>query len=209
MDIYTELYDPKVGRKLRQIPFGGKCDKCAEWNGHKIDCEKVDTEQLYRIAKSAQAAEEYARERADRYWKMLQQYQGKLATLKHENNKLRKANKQKNYAYALRSKRFDIHHQTIIRDEKVGEAERTVFHAWHHSEDVPRPVCVVTVNEWYLNYVEWVYVDEQYRRMGIATEVLREIEIELGKLTLDGATDEGEAFCDSYQEKYHTPTDPR
>jgi len=46
---------------------------------------------LYRIAKTAQDAEELARKRADRYWKMLQQYQGKLAILKHENNKLRKA----------------------------------------------------------------------------------------------------------------------
>lgn len=92
MEIYTELYDPKVGRKLRQIPFGGKCNKCGEWHGHKIDCDEVDTEQLYRIAKSAQHSEEHARERADRYWKMLQQYQGKLATLKHENNTLRKAN---------------------------------------------------------------------------------------------------------------------
>jgi hypothetical protein len=92
MEIWTELYDPKVGRKLRQIPFQYKCDKCGEWNGHKLDCDAVDMEQLYRIAKQAQKAEEHARERADRYWQMLQQYQGKLATLKHENNKLRKAN---------------------------------------------------------------------------------------------------------------------
>ena len=91
-DIFTELYDPKVGRKLRQIPFGGKCSNCGEWSGHKLDCDKVDVEQLYRIAKTAQSAEEQARERADRYWKMLQQYQGKLATLRHENNQLRKAN---------------------------------------------------------------------------------------------------------------------
>lgn len=92
MDIFTELYDPKVGRKLRQIPFGVKCEKCGEWSGHALDCDEVDMEQLYRIAKTAQAAEENARKRADRYWKMLLQYQGKLATLKHENNKLRKAN---------------------------------------------------------------------------------------------------------------------
>lgn len=92
MDIWTELYDPKDGRKLREIPMGGTCKKCGKWNGHRLDCEEVDTEQLYRIAKQAQAAEEHARKLADRYWRMLQQYQGKLATLKHENNKLRKAN---------------------------------------------------------------------------------------------------------------------
>jgi hypothetical protein len=92
MDIWTELYDPKDGRKLREIPMGGTCKKCGKWNGHRLDCEEVDTEQLYRIAKQAQAAEEHARKLADRYWRILQQYQGKLATLKHESNKLRKNN---------------------------------------------------------------------------------------------------------------------
>lgn len=94
MDIWTELHDPKKGRKLREIPFLGKCPKCEMWNGHALDCDEVDLDQLYRIAKTAQESEARSRERADRYWKMLQQYQGKLATLRHENNKLRKANEQ-------------------------------------------------------------------------------------------------------------------
>jgi hypothetical protein len=92
VNVWTELYDPKVGRKLREIPLIGTCGKCGEWNGHKLDCEEVDTHQLYRIAKAAQKSEEYYRERADRFWRMIQQYQGKIAVLKHENNKLRRAN---------------------------------------------------------------------------------------------------------------------
>ena len=90
--IWTELYDPKEGRKLREIPMQSKCQECEQLGGHRLDCSSASKEQLYRIAKTAQDAEAQARKRADRYWKMLQQYQGKLATLKHENNKLRKAN---------------------------------------------------------------------------------------------------------------------
>jgi len=91
-DIWTELYDPKEGRKLREIPIQFKCNECEQLSGHRIDCSSATKEQLYRIAKTAQDAESLARKRADRYWQMLQQYQGKLAVLKHENNKLRKAN---------------------------------------------------------------------------------------------------------------------
>lgn len=90
---WTELYDPKQGRKLREIPYTGQCPTCEQWDGHRLDCDEVDLEQLYLIVKRSQKAEERARTRAARYWDMLQQYQGKLATLKHENNKLRKANK--------------------------------------------------------------------------------------------------------------------
>ena len=98
-DIWTELYDPKEGRKLREIPMQfGKCQECQQFNGHRLDCSSATKEHLYRIAKTAQDAEELARKRADRYWKMLQQYQGKLAILKHENNKLRKANERLNAA---------------------------------------------------------------------------------------------------------------
>ena len=97
-DIWVELYDPKEGRKLREIPMQSKCQECEQFNGHRIDCSSATKEQLYRIAKTAQDAEAQARKRADRYWQMLQQYQGKLATLKHENSKLRKANERLNAA---------------------------------------------------------------------------------------------------------------
>ena len=92
MDAWTELYDPKNGRQFRQIPYYGLCKICNGRNGHHLDCPEVTLESLGKLVKVAQAAEEHARQRADRYWKMIQQYQGKLAVLRHENNKLRKAN---------------------------------------------------------------------------------------------------------------------
>ena len=92
MDHWTELYDPKKGRKFRQIPYVGRCDECAAPNGHCLDCPKLTMESLGKLVKMSQAAEEHARERADRYWQMLLEYQGKVAILKHENNQLRKAN---------------------------------------------------------------------------------------------------------------------
>ena len=107
----------------------------------------------------------------------------------------------------LRTKRFNIHRHEITRDEKLGGMSRTVFHAWYHSEDVAKPVCIVTINECFSNYVEWVHVDEQYRRRGIATEVLRAIENDIGGIMIDGATDEGEAFCDAYELKFPSPAE--
>lgn len=101
----------------------------------------------------------------------------------------------------LRTARFDIHRHEITRDNKVGGMPRTVFHAWHHSEDVPKPVCIVTVFECFSNYVEWVHVDEHHRRQGIATEVLQAIENEFGALTMEGTTPSGTAFCEAYEAK--------
>ena len=94
-----------------------------------------------------------------------------------------------------------------MRDDKVGGMPRTVFHAGFHSEDVAKPVCIVTINECFSNYVEWVHVDEQYRRKGIATEVLRAIENDIGGIMMEGATDVGEAFCDTYELKFPSPVE--
>lgn len=73
-----------------------------------------------------------------------------------------------------------------------------MFHAWMLSEDVPRPVVVVTVWEQFDNYVEWIYVEDQFRRKGFATEVLREIERQIGPLTIEGVTPEGKELERSY-----------
>lgn len=105
----------------------------------------------------------------------------------------------------IRTQRFSIYKHEIVRDEKLGGMLRSVFHAWHHSEDWPRPACVVTVNECFKNFVEWVHVEDQFRREGVATEVVRAIELEIGTLTMEGATDEGMAFCETYFAKYPEP----
>lgn len=102
----------------------------------------------------------------------------------------------------IRTERFTIFSHEIKRDENVGGAYRTVFQAWFHSEDVPKPVCIVTVNEGCGDYVDWLHVDEQYRRQGIASEVVRAIESYIPTLMLEGATDDGEAFVDAYCERY-------
>jgi hypothetical protein len=50
-------------------------------------------------------------------------------------------------------------------------------------------------------FVEWIHVDDLYRRLGVATEVFRAIEEAIGKVPATAATDEGEAFLDSYYRK--------
>lgn len=98
----------------------------------------------------------------------------------------------------LKTARFDIHKHEIFRSEEMGGVPRSVFHAWFHSGyDVPKPVCVVTVFEM-LKFVEWVHVDEEWRRTGIATEVLRAIESLFGELDIIGVTKAGQGFCAAY-----------
>lgn len=102
----------------------------------------------------------------------------------------------------IRTERFTIFSHEIKRDESLGGMCRTVFQAWFHSEDVPKPICIVTINEGFADFVEWVHVDEQFRRQGIATEVMRAIEGIIPGITMSGATDEGDAFCEAYERKY-------
>ena len=89
---YTELHDPKDSKSKRWIASTGKCPDCGSWNGHALDCEKVNFKDLYELVKKSQRWEEHYRKLADRYWTMLCQRAGKVSILKHENNKLRKAN---------------------------------------------------------------------------------------------------------------------
>jgi hypothetical protein len=105
-------------------------------------------------------------------------------------------NAKADYKPVIKTKRFDIFHQRIVRNPKLG-LPRDVYSAWFHSDDVPRPICVVTI--WkecpYLrNYVEWVEVTEDWRLEGVATEVLRALRCKLGKLSMDGGTKAGDAF---------------
>lgn len=69
--------------------------------------------------------------------------------------------------------------------------------------DVAHPVCILTINESFENYVEWIHVFEYVRRTRVATEVLSAVESVIGKVLMDGVTDEGKAFCNSYQRQEH------
>ena len=103
------------------------------------------------------------------------------------------------------TKRFLIFKSEIERPPRIGKS-RDVYQAWFHSEDVPKPVCVVTLNshdkllDWCdeNHYLEWIHVDEQYRRRGVATEVINALVRELGDIAMEAATDAGEAFCNAY-----------
>lgn len=101
----------------------------------------------------------------------------------------------------ITTERFIIYSHEIPEIEGV-RLPRTVFQAWFHSMDVVKPVCIVTVNESMFDYVEWCHVEEQYRRQGIATEVVRAINSVVPGLSFEGATDEGEAFVDAYFKRF-------
>lgn len=107
----------------------------------------------------------------------------------------------------IRTERFLIHHVEVMRPENLGGMPRSMFTAWHHTDDIPRPLCTVIVNQCFSNFVEWVHVDEAHRRQGIATEVLRAVELEVGGLTMDGATEAGTAFCEAYEALYPEPVE--
>lgn len=115
------------------------------------------------------------------------------------------------YSPFLKTARFDIFHHRVVRNPELG-VPRDMYTAWFHSEDVPKPVCVVTIytyellepkeNSQFSRFVEWVEVTSDHRREGIATEVLTALEAAIGQLNLSGATDEGEAFCAVWEKKH-------
>lgn len=110
------------------------------------------------------------------------------------------------YLPFLKTKRFDIFKHRVVRNPKQG-LPRDMFTAWHHSEDVPRSVCEVTLFAHpHGIFVEWVHVCEEHRREGIATEVLSAIEKKWGPLVITGATHAGEKFVESYEKKKKKPT---
>jgi hypothetical protein len=102
-----------------------------------------------------------------------------------------------------RTKRFDVFRVRVKRDPKLGRP-RDVYMAWHHSEDLPRPVCTVTLWDWTRQsedkkphvFVEWINVDDEERRKGIATEVMSLLISKIKGLTYSGATEQGEKLCD-------------
>ena len=103
---------------------------------------------------------------------------------------------------ATTSNRFDIFAATAPRNPMIG-FPRDVYTAWERDVDVPYPVCMVTINPRagsMGNYVEWIWTHEMHRRRGVATEVLRAIELLLGSVTMEGVTESGEAFEDYYRQ---------
>lgn len=113
------------------------------------------------------------------------------------------------YQPFLQTARFDIFHHRVVRNPEMG-LPKEVFTAWFRDEDVPRSVCEVTLfpNPFGL-YVEWVHVCEEYRRQGIATEVMRALEKKFGELDMSGATEAGEGFVATYRKNTKSVTRTR
>lgn len=92
-NFWTEIYDTKTqnASKRNKSAFL-HCDECKAWQGHEITCSKVTIEHIALLLKHARKQEELAKERGAKWLAHLQRLTGKIAILKHENNKLRKAN---------------------------------------------------------------------------------------------------------------------
>lgn len=89
---WNQLYDPKDGRPIREIPFIPECKECGQWNGHRLDCSEVTMEHMAKMVTHAQKHQELAAKRVKRLGNQLQVAVGRVAVLRHENNKLRKRN---------------------------------------------------------------------------------------------------------------------
>lgn len=92
-EFYSEIYDTKTQNvKVRPVHGVGHCDECGKFAGHKTTCSKVTFDDLIRLILQSQKTEEAMRKKAARWLEHLQRATGKIAILKHENNKLRKEN---------------------------------------------------------------------------------------------------------------------
>lgn len=90
----SEILDSK-SQRIREREKGAYswCKKCGAFRGHEIDCEDVDLVGLAIALKHARQQIDAAKKQASRYYEDLLKVTGKLAMVKHENNKLRAANK--------------------------------------------------------------------------------------------------------------------
>jgi len=92
-NFWTEIYDTKTQNAgKRNTSAFRMCDECKAWQGHEITCSKVTIEHIAILLQHAREQEERAKERGAKWLAHLQRLTGKIAILKHENNKLRKAN---------------------------------------------------------------------------------------------------------------------
>ena len=97
------------------------------------------------------------------------------------------------------TQRLQIHRVTCNRIQE-GFLSRDVYLAWLIDDDIPRPIATIVISPHYDNYVEWVHVEPEWRRQGIATEALAAIEQRIGELCLTGVTPEGEHLERSWYE---------
>ena len=93
-NVHTELHDPKLSRiSDREPAWCPECRRCLYGGyGHRPDCSKHSTGDLeYALDRLKKDIAWHSKKTAS-MWEQLQRMTGKLAILRHENNKLRAAN---------------------------------------------------------------------------------------------------------------------
>ncbi|HBJ34667.1 MAG TPA: hypothetical protein DDZ51_07875 [Planctomycetaceae bacterium] len=98
--------------------------------------------------------------------------------------------------------RFEIWKTTV---RHYGDREclpRKVFFVFPADPESSGLISFVVVDDNHSSFVEWIYVEEDMRRSGVATEVLRFIEQHGYELTISGATPEGNVFTEAYTTQF-------
>jgi len=92
-ETWNALYEPKERRIAERSGYEFvRCDECKRFGGHEYTCSKCTHEDLIRLTLESRKAEDMARKLAAKYLAQLNLLAGKVAILKNENNKLRRAN---------------------------------------------------------------------------------------------------------------------
>lgn len=91
---WTEIHDVKKSNiKNRPTSCFKMCHECGVWSGHEVTCSEVTVEAIADLLKFSRKNEQAMRDKAARWLNDLQIMTGKVAILKHENNKLRSENR--------------------------------------------------------------------------------------------------------------------
>ncbi|HBJ34298.1 MAG TPA: hypothetical protein DDZ51_05935 [Planctomycetaceae bacterium] len=93
--------------------------------------------------------------------------------------------------------RLEIWKTVIKRPENQGS--RSVYFAFLANEAENRIIGFATVADGEFNNLDWIYVQEDWRRHYAATQILKAIESHGYELKLRGVTPEGEAFSEAYK----------
>ena len=89
-DFGAEVYQTKVMRtKVQPFPVWRVCNECKARGGHEATCSQVSVESISALLEVSRRAEQKVRDQAARWLEALHGATGKIAILKHENNKLR------------------------------------------------------------------------------------------------------------------------